>query len=281
MAGDHLNPIFLYEVRGIVRNRAILASLCVYLTAQIAVLGYVFFHEMTSAHGSFGVSDPPGRNLARYSLYPLFFGLYVLLPLHSAAMTIRQSFDELFHLIPLDWAQVARGKIATAALVSGLFFAVTLPFLTVAWLLRGVDILVLFLQLLLLFSSTQILNLYVASAVIRCRSVGDVISGLAGLTLASIPLGLSGLLSAPVLFIYLNYPAYSHMIIYGAIVLLSFIFAFLITLNLFHSNWDAKTHRGRFFNTAFQAWGMIILALFFISVMGIVLGLLSMLGISM
>ncbi len=267
MASDRFNPLFLFEIRQVVRNRAILVALCLYLIAQVAFLGNAFFNGMTSAHRPFGADDTLGKNLAQNSLYLMFFSVNGLLLLYSVTTTVRQGFDELWELTPLESCQVIRGKIAVAALISALFYAVALPFLTVAWLLRGVDALLLLMLLVMFFCTTQTLNLYVTAMFIRCKSIGSVTAAIFGLVVVAIPVCMPALVIPSVacglaLFRSLCLP-------FIAIYMVCLLLAFVLIRIFFSVNWDVKTSWERFMTIGIS--GFVIL--FFVYFIAMPLGL--------
>lgn len=183
-----LNPFFLFEIRQVVRNRMILAALCVYLAISTGWFGYQLF-EAALADRLNGYDKTLGAELASGILGILYYFSLGVILLYSTATTIGEGFyqEELFHT-PLPPLDMGRGKIYASFLICSLFYSASLPILVFAWMLRGVDIVALGTGLISLFLLTQTLNVYVMAIFFRVRDVNHVMAAVAGLVFASPPL---------------------------------------------------------------------------------------------
>lgn len=248
------NAILMYEIRLAVRSRAVLVALCLYLLGQCLVLFGVLSMSQTSA----GLDPAAGANLATAVLASLFIAVNLLLCLFSVSVTLQQGFDEMICATPLGAKQVARGKFASGILFSTLFYAATLPFLTVAWMLRGVDIVQIGAAIVVLFCTTQVINFYVMATFVRCRTKGAVVAGLLGLAIASPPLA-GGLVFFPLFFCVgaaVEAGTFSGpMTLVAALAYLPvLLLAYSLAAALFAANWDTKESSDRFIVTALLGW---------------------------
>ncbi len=178
-----MNPIVVYEIRRIVRNRLVLGALCAYLVLMIVTVGEVF-HEWTASGLIHVYGDGPGSMLATLLLERLFLASGGFVILYSVAMTLQESLaEELIFCTDIDWRKYLWGKALVAAILTLLFYSMTLPFLTLAWMMRGVDLRFL-LSLPVCFLVTQTVNFYLMAAFIRCRTISDGVYALGGLLFA-------------------------------------------------------------------------------------------------
>lgn len=238
-----------------------LASLCLYLFAQSALLGRYFIDELRFGYGR----ELDGTGLATQITVLLYLVCSLALPIYSVVSTVRQDFDEeLLQTAPIDWYTAACGKFQVAALLNFLFYAATLPFLTVAWMLRGVDILVLTLCLGILFVLTLTLHYYLIAAFVRCRDWKGVMSALSGL--------LGG--GLPWLIIWsVSLGMTEEIIVHGlppngeALFLLWFFLFILCSLlfsgSIFKDLWPSKTSIGRATRVAVAPWLTALMSVMF------------------
>lgn len=262
---DRLNPIFVYEIRQAVRNRLILASLCVYVALAAAVVGWHFYAALAAGR-PLGY-DGDGKTLL-YSLLRLL-GVFstATVAIYSVAMTIRQGLEEeLLYMTRLDWYRTACGKMQVAALLMLLFYAATLPMLTLAWMMRGVDLINVTAFLSVMLVVTLSLTYYLVAAVIRCRNEIDVAVAAAGMAFALPPW--------LVVFAVVKQLAWG-MTYHGAGVAasdwagaLKFLLIILVPLALttmfsgemFKTNWLHRTRLRRFARVAAAVWFSVLLS---------------------
>ena len=151
----------------------ILALICLYLVLLVLVSGYVFVQIGQAGFVSIE-NESLGRNLVRANIILLFHVSLLVAIVYNASTTIRQGLEEeLLYVTPLEWQRTAWGKTQVAAFVLLLFYSMTLPFLTLAWMLRGIDILsILFVLFSGFFLEMLIVNYFTASFY-RCRTLKE------------------------------------------------------------------------------------------------------------
>ena len=183
---DRLNPIFVYEIRQVVRNRVVSTVLCLYLFLLVLVCGYEF--APIGQEGAANIeSGQFGRNLGMTTLVLLFHASLFVTLVFCVSNTIRQGLEEeLLFTSPLRWPQIAQGKTQVAALILLLFYCATLPFFTLAWMLRGIDIVTILLILSCGYVLEMIVIRYSTAAFYRCRDLRG-LCWMTGLFIVSLP----------------------------------------------------------------------------------------------
>jgi len=155
---DWINPIAVKEMRQAVNGRFIAWTLILFLLIQLGiVIGVLLFSE------AYEQGYNTGRNVFMGHLGVLLATCLFYLPISTsvrfASERSEQNID-LFFITTLRPIQIIWGKtMATMALLL-LFFSASLPFLTLTYLLRGVDLqsslILLAADLLLVFASVQL-----------------------------------------------------------------------------------------------------------------------------
>lgn len=158
------NPMLLFELRQIVRNRSVLVLLVLYLAAMALLAGWVLvFPSNFEALAKGGLS-----NLFRY--YPetparltllLFLTYYSFTTITLVGYAaVRTATDRLrenpAYDTPLPPRRLVMGKLLFGVTVSLLFLSATFPFLAVVYLMRGLDVRLLFWFAFFLFCMTQL-----------------------------------------------------------------------------------------------------------------------------
>jgi hypothetical protein len=136
---DGLNPVIIREMRQAVRSNFL-------PTIGICYLAVLFIMCLASI-GFENVPFRQGEHLGR-DVYRLVFGMIalavtVVVPLYTFSLTSSElpvgDWDLMyFSLIPRR--QIKLGKVNAALILAGILISLSLPFLSIAVLLRGVDI---------------------------------------------------------------------------------------------------------------------------------------------
>ncbi len=180
--GDRVNPIVVKESRQAVRSRAVVAVLSLFIITLLigAMIILLFANDDLSLQ-----RDPQGwRTFLTFNgILLVVCGIFV--PIYVA---IRAAGDktgvaaDLLFTTTLKPAAVIRGKLAAGMLVTMLLFATATPFVTVSYLLRGIDLPTigywLAFDLVIIFAAVQVA---VFLAVLPTSIVIRVILGLLGL----------------------------------------------------------------------------------------------------
>ncbi|MHC4707163.1 MAG: hypothetical protein ACYS8I_08770, partial [Planctomycetota bacterium] len=146
---DWLNPIAVKEMRQGVKGKFISWVLIIFLLIELAIIGIVLVSS-TNLDQDFNV----GRNLFTGLLTVLLGTCLLFLP---ALVAIRFSSErsdnnvDLFFITTLRPAQIIWGKLSAAIVLTLFFFSACTPFMTLTYLLRGLDLPSMFILLALDF----------------------------------------------------------------------------------------------------------------------------------
>ena len=135
---DALNPIVVKEARQAVRSRFVSAVFLVFLALQLVVVWlYVLFNPDLA-------SELSGGQAVTSILFGILTGSCMLfVPIYSG---VRLAWErsavqmDLMFTTTVSPGAVIRGKMVNAALLTGLIYSVCAPFITFAYLLRGIDL---------------------------------------------------------------------------------------------------------------------------------------------
>ncbi|MGE0084232.1 MAG: hypothetical protein AB7S75_07390 [Desulfococcaceae bacterium] len=139
---DRLNPIVVRELRQAVQSRVLVGMLMLFLGIMLLVMAFV----ITGSHKT-GINMDRAANLGRDAFEILFgvlvFSVILFVPVYTGArMSLERSaenMDLLFATAILP-GTVIRGKLYAGLVITLLFFSACLPFMTLTWFLRGVDL---------------------------------------------------------------------------------------------------------------------------------------------
>ncbi len=172
-----MNPITLFELRQLVRNRTVLIAVGLYLTAMIIAIGFMLTVKQPTSLVFFGFGiGTAAKEFGHRAAVLLLLIYYVFTTLTLIGFgSVRIVADRLqenpiFQTTLPSWRFVL-GKF-WFGVITGLFFlSMTLPFLTVCYLMRGLDIRTLFFSVFLFFGMTQIQYLVAVAIYAGAKSV--------------------------------------------------------------------------------------------------------------
>jgi len=135
---DRINPIVLKELRQAVRGRFVVGVLLLFLAAATIGLG-IGLMSLNATTGSL----EHGRGVFMW-MYAIMLGTCVLLiptftAVRMATERTRENVDLLYATL-LTPAAIVRGKTLSAMVLTVVIFSVCLPFMTLTYLLRGIDL---------------------------------------------------------------------------------------------------------------------------------------------
>ena len=155
------NPILIYELRQVFRNRIMFWLVAIYLGFSVFFFGGGLFYEKNwivahvLSHGIF--YDNLGFQLA-FGMMCAYYGCATMLLVAFAAYRLvfdRVQEDAAFYTTLSPWRFMV-GKLQFGAIVSILFASLTFPFLTVAYQMRGIDVKLISYGMFWFFCMTQL-----------------------------------------------------------------------------------------------------------------------------
>ena len=184
-----MNPILLYELRQSVRDRSVLVATMLYLAAMVALTVAVQLAkvDLSEFMPLFHSASPNQQLVQALFLTYYLFASSVLISFGSVKIVFERINGDLVYTTTLTPGRIVWGKVQLGIIISLLFGSMTLPFLTLAWLGRGVDVLAIFFSFLTAFLLSQI----------HYASTLAVFSGATSLTVAfarGVPWGIGQLL---------------------------------------------------------------------------------------
>ena len=135
---DHINPIVVKELRQAVRGRFLVVVMVLFLVVAMVVVGVTLLN-MDPLSG--GTAYGRGVFLGLYSI--MLFTCVVLIPTFvGVRMAVERSGEnlDLLYVTPLTSGAIIRGKAFSAMVLAVLVFSICLPFLTLTYLMRGIDL---------------------------------------------------------------------------------------------------------------------------------------------
>lgn len=142
---DHLNPIVVKEVRQSLRSHFISVAMLLLLLAQLLICGVWILNQ-----DDYDPRDGKGAGLFNVlSSLPTLLGM-VFLPIYtSIRMGSERSGDrtDLLYVSTITPGAIVRGKFFSAMVLLALAYSVCLPFLTFTYVLRGIDLPTIFVQM--------------------------------------------------------------------------------------------------------------------------------------
>ena len=135
---DRINPIVVKELRQAVKSRFIVGVLLLMLAILVATLLLFVMNEPNLGLASSG----EGRDLFMIFQATLLGLTMLFVPVYlGARLTAERSSatSDLLYVTTLRPSSIIWGKLVAGMAVTGLVFAVCVPFMVVTYLLRGID----------------------------------------------------------------------------------------------------------------------------------------------
>jgi len=144
-AGDVVNPIVVKELRQAVQGRFVMGVLVLFLLVSVSAMWLnIMSIDPTS------VDTGAGRE-AFFQLWGvLLFTCLLFIPGYTGIRMMNERIDEnadLMFITTLKPGAIIRGKFVSAVILAILIFSACMPFITLTYLLRGIDLLSIFLFL--------------------------------------------------------------------------------------------------------------------------------------
>lgn len=137
-AGDRVNPIVVREFRQAVQSRLVIAILMLSLLVNLLIMGgYLVLTPET------GNSGQRGPEIFLFLLAVLQDTCLVFVPLYAGTRLSLERNDaniDLFFITTITPGAIIRGKYFAAMALTALIYSACMPFITVTYLLRGIDL---------------------------------------------------------------------------------------------------------------------------------------------
>ena len=164
-----LNPVLVRETRQAVRNRTVAVLMQVYLLALV-VYSFWRFH-----FSGVLLDNITGQTLSNEYTAIAFVAAAVTVMLHTGGRLVAERMQEdMMYVSTLRPMQIAMGKFWSGFVIAFLFYSMTLPFLTLAYLFRGADLRTVTALFILSFLLVQTLNTMVLAFFAGVRNTIDV-----------------------------------------------------------------------------------------------------------
>jgi hypothetical protein len=133
---NRLSPTLVRDIRQLVRNRFIIVMLNLYLL--ILTLGTLMTITMQSARTRL---EGTGGELYAFDLIFFFIFTFIVVNLYTAVIMSQERItNDLMFTTTIPPSGFVFGKLSSALVLAGMLFCVTLPFITIAYMLRGIDL---------------------------------------------------------------------------------------------------------------------------------------------
>ena len=187
-AGDQVNPIVVKEFRQAVQSRLVIAVLILSLLINLVVVGgYVMFSPDadTSMQG--------GQTVFMALLTILHLTCLIFVPLYAGVRLSLERGDaniDLLFVTTITPGAIIRGKYLAAMALTLLIYCACLPFLTLTYLLRGIDLPTIFFLMACSFTICAVAN--AAGIFAGCIPASWFMRGLVGVGLLILLLSSAG-----------------------------------------------------------------------------------------
>lgn len=150
---NRLNPLFLRELRQLVRNRFIVVLINLFIAILVLVcMMNVLFQEGSQLGGS-------GGSLFSALTVVMTIACFLAVVVYTAMTTSSERINgDLMYTSAMKPSAIVFGKAWAGALLTVLLMSITAPFVMLAYLLRGLDIEWVAIAFLYVFMSVQVLN---------------------------------------------------------------------------------------------------------------------------
>ena len=143
-----LNPIVIKELRQAVQGKFLAAVLLIFLGIQLLTIGLFLTNDSVSW------SFDAGRNIFKTLASMLLVTCLILVPAYTGLRLAMERADgnvDLLFISTLRPRSIIWGKFFAALVFSALLYSVCMPFITLTYLLRGIDLPSIFVMLALNF----------------------------------------------------------------------------------------------------------------------------------
>ena len=133
---NRLSPTLVRDIRQLVRNRFIVVMINLYLL--ILTLGTLMVITTQSAYSRL---EGAGAGLYMFDIVFFFIFTFIVVNLYTAVIMSQERItNDLMFTSTIKPSGFVTGKLSSALVLSFMLFSATLPFITIAYMLRGIDL---------------------------------------------------------------------------------------------------------------------------------------------
>lgn len=133
---NRLSPTLVRDLRQLVRNRFIVVMLNLYLL--ILTVGTLMTITAQSARARL---EGAGEGLYYFDIVFFFIFTFIVVNLYTAVIMSQERItNDLMFTSTIKPSGFVFGKLSSALVLTGMLFCATLPFITIAYMLRGIDL---------------------------------------------------------------------------------------------------------------------------------------------
>ena len=136
-----MNPIVVKELRQAVRSRFVAGVLLLFLAIELFGIGMILL-TTSSRHNNL-VNYHVGRDMFHFLYIALSTACLLFVPAYAGIRLAIERWDnnlDLLYITTIKPQAVVRGKLFAATVITLLLFSAATPFMSLSYLLRGVDI---------------------------------------------------------------------------------------------------------------------------------------------
>ncbi len=183
---NRLNPLLLRELRQLVRNRFIIVLINLFVVVLVTACAMVVLLDEHPEQRGIGAGLFVG--LTVIMCIACFFAVVV----YTAMITATERINgDLMFTSALKPSSIVLGKFFSGALLTFLLMSITFPFVTLAYLLRGLDFEHMIITFLGVFMTIQLLNAFVIAVFSNVKTYVQMFVGL-GIGLFAALFGFTG-----------------------------------------------------------------------------------------
>ncbi|MBI1373208.1 MAG: hypothetical protein GC159_10795 [Phycisphaera sp.] len=142
-----MNPVVVKELRQAVGGKFVTGVLMLFITVQLVAIGFALF--------AFDINDDSYGGFTFWTLLLIMMiTCMVFVPAYAAMRLVTErtgTQSDLLYITTIRPGQIVAGKFLSAMMVTVLIFAACMPFLSLTYLLRGIDLPTIFLLLFINF----------------------------------------------------------------------------------------------------------------------------------
>ena len=202
---DRVNPIVVKELRQAVRSRFVTGAMLLFLTVALVVMGFRLLEMQGPGGGSAARFDPTaGRDIFMVLQGVLLGSCLMFVPLYAGIRLAAErdgAHGDLLYVTTLKARSIVWGKLLSALTLTLLIFSLCAPFMVLTYLLRGIDLFLIF--LLLVVDAVVVVAATQMALFVAALPLSKIIKGFLGLwLLGAYGMGMGGVMSMSGTMVY-------------------------------------------------------------------------------